>query len=292
MDEETLSTLKDTASEVLGEDIIHQAKRFLTGLAEVLELPLVRLLVTLIFSIILIKILLSITNRIVKGMKLEPTVHKFFQSLFRVLVYVVVILVAAGTLGFEISSLVAVVSVCGAAFALAAQDALGNFFGGVLLMVTKPFLVGNYISTTEGEGTVLEVGLFNTQLKTLDNRVVVVPNGIISSTTVTNCSTGHIRRIDLNFNVSYEADMDQVEKLMLQVMEANPMVLREPEPPFARITCFSTGGVQYTARFWADGSNYWPVQYDLMEGIKRAFDGAGIRLQYNHLNVHMSQGKQ
>lgn len=291
MNEETLSTLKETATDVLGTDAIQSAKSFLNGAAEVLAIPPVKALVTLVVCVILAKLLLAATNRIVASMKLEPTVHKFFQSVFRMAVYALVILVAAGTLGFEISSLVALVSVCGAALALAAQDALGNFFGGVLLLVTKPFVVGDYISTSEGDGTVLEVDLFYTQLKTLDNRVVVIPNGIISSTTVTNCSMGHIRRIDLNFNISYEADMDQVERIMLQVMEANSMVLREPEPPFARITAFGTGGVQYTARFWADGANYWPVQYDLMEGIKRALDGAGIQLQYNHLNVHMTQGK-
>lgn len=291
MSDETLSTLKETATDVLGTDGIQSVRSFLNGAAEVLDIPPVKALVTLVICLILAKVLLAASNRIVTSMKLEPTVHKFFQSMFRMAVYAIVILVAAGTLGFEISSLVALVSVCGAALALAAQDALGNFFGGVLLLVTKPFVVGDYISTSEGDGTVLEVDLFYTQLKTLDNRVVVVPNGIISSTTVTNCSTGRIRRIDLNFNISYEADMDQVERIMLQVMEANSMVLREPEPPFARITAFGTSGVQYTARFWADGANYWPVQYDLLEGIKRALDGAGIRLQYNHLSVHMTQEK-
>lgn len=291
MDAETMSTIKDAATEVLGESGIDQAKEFLNGAEDVLAVPLVKGVLTLVVCLILAKVLLAVTDGVVKRMKLEPTVHKFIRSVFRAAVYAVVILVAAGTLGFEISSLVALVSVCGAALALAAQDALGNFFGGVLLMVTKPFLAGDYISTAEGEGTVLEVGLFYTQLTTIDNRVVVIPNGTISSTTVTNCSTGHIRRIDLNFNVSYEADMDQVERIMIQVMEANAMVLREPEPPFARITAFGTGGVQYTARFWADGSNYWPVQYDMLENIKRALDDAGIQLQYNHLNVHMTQGK-
>lgn len=291
MDAETMSTIKDAATEVLGESGIDHVKTVLNGAEDVLAIPLVKGLLTLVVCLILAKILLAVTDGVVKRMKLETTVHKFIRSLFRAAVYAVVILVAAGTLGFEISSLVALVSVCGAALALAAQDALGNFFGGVLLMVTKPFLAGDYISTTEGEGTVLEIGLFYTQLKTLDNRVVIIPNGTVSSTTVTNCSMGHIRRIDLNFNVSYEADMDQVERIMIQVMEANSMVLREPEPPFARITAFGTGGVQYTARFWANGSNYWPVQYDLLEGIKRALDDAGIQLQYNHLNVHMTQGK-
>lgn len=291
MDAETMSTIKDAATEVLGESGIDHVKTVLNGAEDVLAIPLVKGLLTLVVCLILAKILLAVTDGVVKRMKLETTVHKFIRSLFQAAVYAVVILVAAGTLGFEISSLVALVSVCGAALALAAQDALGNFFGGVLLMVTKPFLAGDYISTTEGEGTVLEIGLFYTQLKTLDNRVVIIPNGTVSSTTVTNCSMGHIRRIDLNFNVSYEADMDQVERIMIQVMEANSMVLREPEPPFARITAFGTGGVQYTARFWANGSNYWPVQYDLLEGIKRALDDAGIQLQYNHLNVHMTQGK-
>ena len=136
-----------------------------------------------------------------------------------------------------------------------------------------------------------EVGLLHTNFLMPDNRVVVVPNNTIVSGVIVNCSRGGTRRVDLNFSISYDADMESVKRVIVEVMEANPMVLREPEPPFARVTAFGESAVTYTARFWCKGSDFWPVQYDLLEQTKMALDKAGIEIPYNHLNVHMIEQK-
>ena len=287
MEEISASEVKDAVENVIGEEAADAAADVAKSFLETMENPLIRAAVTIIVCIIVAKIVLSLTNHAVKKMKLEPTANKFVGSLLRVVVYAVAVLVIAGTLGVDVTSLVAIFSVVGAAFALAAQNTLANFFGGILLLISKPLLAGEYVVTTGGEGVVQEVGLLHTKFLMLDNRVVVVPNNTIVSGVIVNCSRGGTRRIDLNFSISYDADMEAVKRVILEVMEANPMVLHEPEPPFARVTAFGESAITYTARFWCKGSDFWPVQYDLLEQTKKALNEAGIEIPYNHLNVHM-----
>ena len=291
MEEISSSEVKDAVENVIGEEAADAAADVAKSFLETMENPLIRAAVTMIVCIILAKIFLSLTNKAVKKMKLEPTANKFVGSLIHVVVYAVAVLVIAGTLGVDVTSLVAIFSVVGAAFALAAQNTLANFFGGILLLVSKPLLAGEYVVTTGGEGVVQEVGLLHTNFLMPDNRVVVVPNNTIVSGVIVNCSRGGTRRVDLNFSISYDADMESVKRVIVEVMEANPMVLREPEPPFARVTAFGESAVTYTARFWCKGSDFWPVQYDLLEQTKMALDKAGIEIPYNHLNVHMIEQK-
>lgn len=291
MEEISASEVKDAVENVIGEEAADAAADVAKSFLETMENPLIRAAVTMIVCIIVAKIVLSLTNKAVKKMKLEPTANKFVGSLIHVVVYAVAVLVIAGTLGVDVTSLVAIFSVVGAAFALAAQNTLANFFGGILLLVSKPLLAGEYVVTTGGEGVVQEVGLLHTNFLMPDNRVVVVPNNTIVSGVIVNCSRGGTRRVDLNFSISYDADMESVKRVIVEVMEANPMVLREPEPPFARVTAFGESAVTYTARFWCKGSDFWPVQYDLLEQTKMALDKAGIEIPYNHLNVHMIEQK-
>lgn len=291
MEEIASSEVKDAVENVIGEEAADAAADVAKSFLETMENPLIRAAVTMIVCIIVAKIVLSLTNKAVKKMKLEPTANKFVGSLIHVVVYAVAVLVIAGTLGVDVTSLVAIFSVVGAAFALAAQNTLANFFGGILLLVSKPLLAGEYVVTTGGEGVVQEVGLLHTNFLMPDNRVVVVPNNTIVSGVIVNCSRGGTRRVDLNFSISYDADMESVKRVIVEVMEANPMVLREPEPPFARVTAFGESAVTYTARFWCKGSDFWPVQYDLLEQTKMALDKAGIEIPYNHLNVHMIEQK-
>ena len=291
MEEISSSEVKDAVENVIGEEAADAAADVAKSFLETMENPLIRAAVTMIVCIIVAKIVLSLTNKAVKKMKLEPTANKFVGSLIHVVVYAVAVLVIAGTLGVDVTSLVAIFSVVGAAFALAAQNTLANFFGCILLLVSKPLLAGEYVVTTGGEGVVQEVGLLHTNFLMPDNRVVVVPNNTIVSGVIVNCSRGGTRRVDLNFSISYDADMESVKRVIVEVMEANPMVLREPELPFARVTAFGESAVTYTARFWCKGSDFWPVQYDLLEQTKMALDKAGIEIPYNHLNVHMIEQK-
>ena len=281
------SEVKDAVETVVGEEAADAAANVAKSALETLENPLIRAAVTIVVCIIVAKIVLALTNKAIKRMKLEPTANKFVGSLIRIVIYAVAVLIVAGTLGVDVTSLVAIFSVAGAAFALAAQNTLANFFGGVLLLVTKPLLAGEYVVAAGTEGTVLEVGLLHTRFKSLDNQVIVVPNSTLVSGVIVNCSRGGTRRVNLKFSISYDADIDAVKQVLLETMEAHPMVLREPEAPFARVTAYEDSAVIYTARFWCKGTDFWPVQYDLLEQVKKNLDKAGIEIPYNHLNVHM-----
>lgn len=287
-----ISTVKSTVEEVVGTETVQTAETYLQKISDFISHPVVKTILVVLLCLLVGKIILVIVNRTLDKMKLEPTACKFFRSVFQALIYAIVILVGIGTLGVEVSSLVALVSVCGAALALAAQNALANFFGGILLMGTKPFLVGDYISTTAGEGTVLEIGLLNTQLKTADNRIVTIPNGTISAATITNYSRGGTRRIELDFSVSYHAPVDHVKEVMMRVISSHPMALNEPEPPFARITAFAESSITYTARVWCKESDYWSFRFDLLENMKKAFDAEGISIPYTQIDVHLLDGKE
>lgn len=291
IDEIDMNAVKDTVEEVIGTETVQNAESIWQKISDVLNLPLVRPILTVLLCILVAKIVLHLVNRTLDRMKLEETARRFFRSVLHVLVYLLVILVGVGTLGVEISSLVALVSVCGAAFALAAQNSLGNFFGGMLLMMTKPFLVGDYVSAPAGEGTIEEIGLLNTQLRTVDNRIVTIPNGTISASTITNYTRGGTRRLELEFTVSYEAPVERVKAVMLRVLASHPMSLSEPEPPFARMTAMGESSITYTARVWCLGTDYWNLRFDLLEQMKQAFDREGIEIPYNHLNVHMVENR-
>ncbi|MCC8182459.1 MAG: mechanosensitive ion channel family protein [Clostridiales bacterium] len=280
----------DTLTELVGEDATQSLIEGAKNVWSFISQPAVGAVATIIICIIVAKILLKITDKTAEKMKLEPTAIKFWRSATRVVIWALVILVGAGTLGFDVTSLVAVVSVVGAALALAAQDYLANVFGGVMLVMTKPFLVDEYICVGDTEGTVLEIGLLNTKLRTLDRRVVIIPNNSIFSGTIINCSRAGMRRIDLNYSISYGADITEVREVMMKVLNDCPMVLHEPEEPFARITGFGESAVIYTERYWCKPGDYWPSQYELMENTKRALDAAGIVIPFNQIVVHKSAG--
>lgn len=257
----------------------------------ILASPILAAAVRLIICLVLAKVVMGIAEKTVEKLNVEPTMLKFLRSMMKVVIIAITVLVVASTLGFDVTSLVALASVVSAAFALAAQNTLSNFFGGVLLLVSQPIRVGEYIHTAAGDGTVQEVGLMNTVMVTPDNRVVTVPNGTIVAGTIDNYSRQETRRLDLDFSVCYEADIDHVYSVIRRTMEAHPLILREPDEPFVRVTAYGESSVTYTLRVWCKGSDYWTLRFDLLEGIKKAFDRTGIEIPYSHINVHMIQDK-
>ena len=282
---EEVPSVEEAVSQLIG------TENTVDSFFDFLQVPLVRGLITLFLCLLLAKVLLTVLQRMLVRTHMEETMRKFVRSILTVLVYAVALLIAADSFGINVSSLVAVLSIFGAAMALAAQNSLANFFGGVLIMMTKPFLVGDYISCSLGEGTVQEVGLINTKLQMVDNRIVTIPNDTLSTATVINFSRGGTRRVELDFSVSYDAPIDRVREIMLSIIEAQPAILHEPEEPFARITAFAQSSVTYSARVWCKSEDYWNLRFDLLEQIKKAFDREGIAMPYNQMDIHVISDK-
>lgn len=232
------------------------------------------------------KTVMTIIDRTMTRLRVEPTVHKFTRSCLKVLLWIITGLVVAGYLEFPVNSLVTVLGVIGVALSLSLQGSLSNLAGGIMVMVSRPFAVGDYVEAGGVAGTVSEIGLVYTKLKTIDNKIIFIPNGEISGEKIVNYNRQEQRRVDLTFTVSYDADPERVKEIMRQVIGAHPKALFTPEP-FVRTTSLGESSVGYTLRVWCATQDYWDLYYDLLEQIRAAFDREGVELTYNHLNVHI-----
>lgn len=248
-------------------------------------------LVTMVFLLVAcvagIRIILSLFDRAANRAKMDQGVRHFLHSGLKVILWLVAICVLLGYLGVPMTSMVAVLSVLGLAISLAVQGILSNLAGGIMLLTSRPFRAGDFVEAGGSLGTVESIGLVYTRLKTVDNRVVQIPNGDISGKTITNFSAEPFRRVDLTFTASYDADVSLVEKTIRAVLEDHPLTLDQPEPYFAKVSGYGSSAIEYTVRVWCAGKDYWTVYFDVIKQVKGAFDANGIEMTYDHLNVHM-----
>ncbi len=256
---------------------------------EVLKDNILPVVFTVIVCLLVARFLLNATTKLLDKSHLESTLVKFIKPVLKVLIYFCAILIIANSMGFNTSSIVAFASGRAAAFALAALNALSNLFGGILMLWTKPFLVGDYIIAGEKEGTVLEIGLFNTVLNTIDNKRVTIPNDTISSTSITNCSVEGKRRVDLEITAAYESPIESVKTAIQEAIAATEYTQDDPLPPFVRVKSYGESSITYVVRVWTENAHYWDVYFDLMENIKVYFDRNGVIMTYNHIIVHQAK---
>lgn len=225
---------------------------------------------------------------ILESSSLDPTLHRFVHSLVRGGLWALLLVSAASMLGLEMTSFVALIGAAGLAIGLAFQGSLSNLAGGVLLLVLRPFSAGDYIEGAGHAGSVEQIGLFYTDLRTPDNKRIIVPNAQLSNSSVTNYSYHDTRRVDLNIGVSYDADTESVKRLLLGVMQDHPQVLRDPEP-FARLSEHGDSALVFTIRAWCAAGDYWTVHHDLLEGIKQTLDAHEIGIPYPQMDVRIVQ---
>ena len=208
--------------------------------------------------------------------KLDPTVKSFLMNFLRIGLYAILVISIIGVLGVPMASLVAVLASCAVAVGLALQGALGNLAGGIMLLIFRPFNVGDYISAAGEEGVCKEITLFYTVINTLDNKKITIPNGTLMSANVSNYTAEKTRRVDLAFNISGTKDMDKEKEVMMGVLNDNKDLLHEPEEPFAAPVDVISGGLQFAVRAWTATDKYWTVYYDLLKDISEALGAAGI----------------
>ena len=232
------------------------------------------LLIWIIGSIIVKKIVKVVTG--LKSMeKLDPTVRSFFANFVKIVLYIVLVLSIISVLGVPMASVVAVLASCGLAVGMAMQGALGNLAGGIMLMIFRPFKVGDYIVAAGDEGVVQELSLFYTVVNSLDNKRITIPNGALMNSNVQNFSAEDLRRVDLTFNLTGGRDISEVQQIIIDTMSKNDKVLQDPAP-FASPLEGIPGGLSYTARAWTKSENYWDVYFDLMKAIPTALGDAGV----------------
>lgn len=234
----------------------------------------------------LTKIIVSSVKKLMRKSSVDDVLVTFVASLLNAALMVVVIIAALDQLGVDTKSVLAIFAAAGLAVGLALKDSLSNFAAGVMLVLFKPFKNGDFVDTAGVVGTVERIGIFNTIMKTGDNREITVPNSKIYGDVITNFSARDTRRIDLVIGISYDDDIKKAKELLDQIIDNEPRVLEEPAPVIL-VSELGASSVDLAVRPWVNASDYWPVRSDLLETIKSEFDTAGISIPYPQTDVHL-----
>ena len=253
------------------------------GALKTILFALLLLVVCLVVKAILLKLLDRALDRLTQ---VEKSLHTFIRSMANILLWFVTLMVVADALGINASSLLALVGVLGLAVSLSVKDSLSNLAGGLTILGTRPFKVGDYVEIGSNSGTIQEIGLVYTSLTTVDNRRILVPNSVVVDAEVTNYTAETLRRVDLKVTASYDAPVERVKQTIQAVVNAHDLVLSDP-PPFARLAEYGDSALEYVVRAWCANADYWTVYHDLLEQIKAAFDREGISIPYPHVEVKL-----
>lgn len=249
---------------------------------------LVLAIIILLAGLVVTRVACKLTRKTMERRHIDESVAGFMVSLLRAALTVVIIISAAGTIGIQMTSFVAIVGAAGLAVALAFQGSLSNFAGGVLILLFRPFKVGDFIETGSIMGTVVEIQILYTIMDTFDNKRVVVPNGGLANTAVTNYSVNPTRRLDLTFGISYESSIHEAKRIIGEVIERSELTLAEPEPMIG-VMSHGDSSINIAVRVWVNRADFFPAMFELNESVKNEFDNAGIVIPFPQRDVHLYQ---
>ena len=219
-------------------------------------------------------------------MEMEISLKKFLLSMVYAMVCGLSIFIAADKLGISFASIIAILGSAGLAISLSMQNMLGNFAGGVIILLMKPFKVGDYIICGQEEGTVAAIGLVYTTLNTMDNKQIVLPNGNLSNTSLTNVTAQEKRRLELKVGISYQSDLKKAKDILYGLFEAHPLIKKDQDL-IVFVDQLGESSVVIGARGWVETGNYWSVKWELTEKVKLAFDEAGIEIPFRQMDVNV-----
>ena len=243
--------------------------------------------VIFVICLIVIKILSSVSEKMLsKSTKLDGTLRGFVQSAIKIVLWILAAIIVANALGINTSSLVALVRVVGLALSLSVQNILSNLFSGLTLLVTKPFAAGDFVEVAGKTGIVKTVGLFYTQLDTLDNVAVSLPNSDVTASSVYNYTREPRRRVDMYFSAAYDEPTEKVKAAIMDAIQQDARILSDPAP-FVRLFEYKGSAISYVVRVWCNNADYWDVYFDLNENVRESFRRNGVAMSYEHVNVHL-----
>ena len=243
-------------------------------------------LLTLIIGLWIIGYIIRGFDRVLQRSKVEQTLAIFLEKLAGTILKVLLFISVASMVGIETTSFIAIFGAAGLAIGLALQGSLSNFAGGVLILLFKPYKVGDFIEAQGQSGVVKEIQIFNTILHTGDRKTIIIPNGPISNGTITNYSLSPIRRVDMVFGIGYDDDLKQAKALLEQLIAEDDRVLKDPESQVL-LSELADSSVNFTVRMFVNSADYWGVYFDMNEKVKLTFDAQGISIPYPQQDVHM-----
>lgn len=251
--------------------------------------------VNVFFGIIFLSIGWKVINktlkrirRILESKNADQTITRFLDNVMNVTLKTVLIIIILQYIGVNLTGLTTIVASAGVALSLALKGSLANLAGGVIILVARPFNVGDFIETTEHSGVVEKISIFYTYLVTFDNKQILIPNGILTDSSIVNYSSKEIRRVDLTFSVAYEEDVIRVKNVLINILKKNELVLEEPEF-FVGISMHGDSAINFIVKAWCKTEDYWTVYYDLLETVKVRFDEEGISIPYPQMDLHVKK---
>ena len=249
----------------------------------------IKIVIALILWFIFFKLINFLNKRITKKLlkkKTDKTLTKLVNYVITVGLKILVVICLLGYVGIETTSISAVLASVGVGVGMALNGALSNFAGGLLIIVTRPFRVDDYIKALDEEGTVEDIHIIYTKLRTIDNRVIYLPNGSLSSASIVNYSEKEQRRLDMTFSVSYQADVNKAKGILNDICANHPLIIKDVKP-FIRISNHNTSSIDICLKVWTKNEDYWDVYFDMLEEVKKRFDEENIEIPYNQLDVHI-----
>ena len=264
-------------------------EKLLVEAAPMLQKLVFNIIVSIIIFIVgrrLISILLKILNRFLSHVEMDEGVNKFLQSAARMLLYILLIFMIVGQLGVSTASIVTILGAGGLAISMSLQGSLANVAGGILILLMKPFRVGDYVMTSFGDGTVQAIGLVYTTITTVDNRVLTIPNGTLANSAVTDASMMPERRLDISVGISYDSDIRKAKEIMEEVYRSCPAVIVD-KGINVHVSSLGDSAVVIEAFGWVPGSEFLSSKWYVTEEIKLRFDEGGIKIPYPQMDVHL-----
>ncbi len=266
-------------------------KKYIEDLAPKAMNTGIRIVIAIILFIIgiwIIRLIRKVVRKAMTKANAEVGVRQFVDSFINAALFVLLILLIAIQCGVDAASIVAIIGSAGVAVSLAVQGSLSNLIGGVLILILKPFTVGDYIvdSASGKEGVVTEIKIFHTKLRTVDNQIVILPNGSLANNVITNVTKEDTRRIDIKVGISYTADMEKAKTVLTSMLEADGSVLKDKEHRVV-VNKLGESSVELIVRFWVKTGDYWDAYYRLTENTKRTLDSNGIPIPFPQMDVHI-----
>ncbi len=232
------------------------------------------------------KITIKTDKKVEKNKKIDKTVYKTISYVVKIALKILVVIVLIGYVGIDTSAISALIASLGVGVGLAVNGTLSNFAGGVLIIITRPFNTDDFIKACGYEGTVEDIRICHTRLRTTDNKVVYLPNGNLSTTEIVNYSEKDLRRVDLKFSIAYSDDFEKAKSIIADVCSQNELILKNPAPAI-RMSEQGASSIVISTKVWCKNADYWTVNFDMLENVKKAFDQNGITIPFNQLDVHV-----
>lgn len=260
---------------------------WLTSLGVALVNRILPFLFIMIAGILIIKLITKIVNKAMAKSKMEKAAHSLIRSLIRTVLYLLLGLMAASSLGIDVTGIIALASVLTLAISLSVQDLLTNIIGGFTLLYTKPFGSGDYVEIAGEAGTVSEIGMTYTKLTTGDNKLIYIPNKSVVSADIVNYSDTGTRRVELKISAAYSAPTETVLRALRDTAKVEGVL--DTPAPFVAVSAYNDSAIEYILRVWTNTDDYWKVYFEMNEKVRYIFEEYGIEMTYPHLNIHLEK---